>query len=102
MFSKVISGLESAYSRVVAGLVGLDLNPSPVAPPGVEEKVKTVLDWLFWIGTISVFVGFVVGGIMLIISNERGMGNENVRRIGFVIIGAIVIASASALAKALV
>ena len=38
---------------------------------------------------------------MLAASNERGMGNENVRRIGYVIMGAVAIAAAAPLAKAL-
>ena len=100
--SLVASGVgvvESVVGR--AGLIWMDLNPTPVAPPGVEARVQTVLNWVMWIAGASVIVGFIVGGIMLAVSNERGMGNEDVRRIGYVIMGAIVIAAAAALAKAL-
>lgn len=101
LFSKVASVLSGLRTRVMVGVVSSELTPSPVAPPGVEEKVQTVLNWLMWVAGATVIVGFIIGGIMLAISNERGMGNENVRRIGFVIIGAVVIAAGAALAKAL-
>lgn len=101
LFSKGAALVNAGRARIISGLVALDLNPSPQAPPGVEQRIQTVLNWLMWIAGAAVIVGFIVGGLMLAISNERGMGNENVRRIGFVIVGAIVIAAAAALAKAL-
>ena len=101
VFSKGAALITAGKARLLAGLAGLELNPVPEAPPGVEVKVQTVLNWLMWIAGATVIVGFIIGGIMLAVSNERGMGNENVRRIGFVIMGAVVIAAAAALAKAL-
>lgn len=101
VFSRGTALPGAGKARLVAGLAGLELNPVPVAPPGVADKVETVLTWLMWIAGATVIVGFIIGGIMLAASNERGMGNENVRRIGFVIMGAVVIAAAAALAKAL-
>ena len=77
------------------------INPKPTAPPGVEAMVEKVIGWLMWVGWAAVIVGFVVAGIMLGISNDRGSGNENVKKVGFVIIGAIIIASALTLANAL-
>ena len=101
IFSKGSALITAGKARLLAGLAGLGLNPVPEAPPGVEANVQTVLNWLMWIAGATVIVGFIIGGIMLAVSNERGMGNENVRRIGFVIMGAVVIAAAAALAKAL-
>ena len=101
VFSKGAALIGAGKARLFAGLAGLELNPVPVAPPGVEARVQTILNWLMWIAGATVIVGFIVGGIMLEVSNERGMGNENVRCIGFVIMGAVVIAAAAALAKAL-
>lgn len=77
------------------------INPTPTAPPGVEAMVEKVIGWLMWAGWAAVIVGFIVAGIMLVISNDRGMGNENVKKVGLVIIGAIIIASALTLANAL-
>lgn len=101
VFSQGTALIGAGKARLVAGLAGLELNPVPVAPPGVADKVETVLDGLMWTAGATVIVGFIIGGIMLAASNERGMGNENVRRIGYVIMGAIVIAAAAPLAKAL-
>lgn len=77
------------------------INPTPTAPPGVEAMVEKVIGWLMWAGWAAVIVGFIVAGIMLVISNDRGMGNENVKKVGLVIVGAIIIASALTLANAL-
>ena len=77
------------------------INPTPTAPPGVEDMVSMVIGWLMWAGWAAVIVGFIVAGIMLVISNDRGMGNENVKKVGLVIVGAILIASALTLANAL-
>lgn len=77
------------------------INPTPTAPPGVEAMTEKVIGWLMWAGWAAVIVGFIVAGIMLVISNDRGMGNENVKKVGLVIVGAIVISSALTLANAL-
>lgn len=78
------------------------LDPTPTAPPGVEGPMTTVLGWFMWGGLAAVIAGFVAAGISLAISNDRGMGNENVRKLGFVVLGGIIIMSASALAKAII
>ncbi|XBH21700.1 hypothetical protein V5R04_00270 [Jonesiaceae bacterium BS-20] len=77
------------------------INPTPTAPPGVSDMVEKVIGWLMWAGWAAVIVGFIVAGIMLVIANDRGMGNENVKKVGLVIMGAIIIASALTLANAL-
>lgn len=77
------------------------INPTPTAPPGVEAMVEKVIGWLMWAGWAAVIVGFIIAGIMLVIANDRGQGNENVKKIGLVIIGAIVISCALTLANAL-
>ncbi|MDO5048526.1 MAG: hypothetical protein Q4D87_01420 [Actinomycetaceae bacterium] len=101
LFSKVVDTAGFARDWLISAWIRSELNPTPKAPPGVEAKIQTVLNWLMWIAGAAVIVGFIVGGLMLAVSNERGMGNDNVRRIGYVILGAIVIAASSALAKAL-
>lgn len=62
----------------------------------------TILNWMMWGGLVATIAGFIIAGIMLAISNERGMGNESVKRVGMVIIGAVVIMGAGALGNALV
>lgn len=92
--------LNAILSRTA--LAPRDLDPSPVAPPGVEGTVQTMLNWMMWGGLVATIAGFIVAGISLAISNERGMGSENVRKIGFVILGGIIIMGAGAMGKALV
>lgn len=78
------------------------LDPSPEAPPGLEDSVTTVLSWLMWGGLVATIAGFIAAGIALAISNERGMGNENVKRLGYVVLGGVIIMGTSALASAII
>lgn len=78
------------------------LDPSPVAPPGVEELVNTLLSWLMWGGLIAAVVGFIGAGIALMIANRRGEGQEHVKSLGYVCLGGILVMSASGLAQALI
>lgn len=84
------------------GMVLPMIDPTPVAPPGVSKMTETILNWMMWGGLVATIAGFIIAGIMLAISNERGMGNESVKRVGMVIIGAVVIMGAGALGNALV
>lgn len=77
------------------------INVSPSAPPGVQALVEQVLGWIFWAGIAAVIAGLIAGGISLAISNERGMGGENFKKIGWVIIGGIIIVASSQIASAL-
>lgn len=75
--------------------------PTPTAPPGVGELLTKLLGWLMYGGMAAVVAGFIVGGITLSIENRNGQASENMKRIMYVAIGAIIIGSASALAGAL-
>ena len=74
-----------------AGLASLDLNPVPEAPPGVDVIVQTMLNWLICISGVTAIVGGAIVGILLIASNEWGIGNEGMRRVSYVTIIAIAI-----------
>ncbi|EPD31162.1 hypothetical protein [Gleimia europaea] len=82
-----------------AGLASLDLNPVPEAPPGVDVIVQTMLNWLICISGVTAIVGGVIVGILLTASNEWGIGNEDMRRVGYVTIIAIAITFALRLLK---
>jgi hypothetical protein len=93
----------NAVKAGVAGWVfGADLNPTPQAPPGVEGNVQTLLNWLMWGGLVAAIAGFISAAIMLAVSNERGMGNEHVKRLGLVCLACVIISAASGVAKVLV
>ena len=93
---------KTGNAGIAPALFFADLDPTPTAPPGVEATVQTILSWLMWGGLVANIVGFIAAGISLAISNERGMGNENVKKLGFVCLGGMIVMGASALAKALV
>jgi hypothetical protein len=102
---KAVSAVKAGMAGragLVAAVIGIDVNPTPQAPPGVESTVQTILNWLMWGGLIAAIIGFIAGGITLMISNERGMGNENVKKLGYVCMGAVVVSAAAGLAKVLV
>ena len=99
VFSKGAALIGAGKARVLAGLVSLDLNPVPEAPPGVDVIVQTMLNWLIWISGAIAVVGCVIVGILLRASNEWGIGNEGMRRVGYVTIIAIAITFALLLLK---
>lgn len=74
--------------------------PKPIAPPGVTKTVNTILSWAMWGGFVVCIVGFIMAGVSLALSNDRGTGNDSVKVLGKVAIGGVVIGSASFLAKA--
>ena len=72
------------------------------APPGVEAKATTVLGWLQWAGGLAVVAGLVMVGIRVSLGNSRGEGEQNMKGLGYVIIGGLIVSSASSIARALV
>ncbi len=70
-------------------------------PPGSEGLVK-ILSWAAWVAFAVCVLGVIVSGAMMAISSRRGEGGEHMSRLGYVLGGAIIIGSASALVGALV
>lgn len=74
--------------------------PDPVstAPPGAD-KLTMVLGWaLYVVIALAVLGVFLVAGKM-ILSHRRGEGGEHVSGLAFVLIGCILIGSASGIVK---
>ena len=75
------------------------VNPSPQAPPGMAEAAATILGYLMWTAGIVCFVAIVVLG-MIFMLNATGRTNgakEVVVPVGWIGLGAFVIAGASAI-----
>ncbi len=85
-------------NTIVSKILAAVPNPSPVAPPGVGEKVLQLLGWLKWGGLVAVVAGFIVVGAVMIFENRGGQGGESAKRVMYVAIGAIIIGSAASLA----
>ncbi|MDK8237428.1 hypothetical protein [Actinomyces urogenitalis] len=80
------------------------ISVSPAAPPGVAEKVSTVLNYLAWAAGAVCVAAIILGGIIILLgaTGRAGDGAERVVRvIGFVLIGAALASGASALGSAL-
>lgn len=62
---------------------GSDLQPK--APPGVGEKINTVLDWAFWICIAAAFLGVMALLAGIVMSRRDGTSDEvtaNLFRVG--------------------
>ncbi|WP_312803539.1 hypothetical protein [Corynebacterium variabile] len=60
-------------------------NVSPTAPPGIGDKVNSVLDWVFWICIAVAFIGAIVAVTGIVLSRREGSSDEvtsNMLRVG--------------------
>ena len=73
-------------------------NPSPVAPPGAEG-FELVLSWVMWIALGAGVLGFMIVGIMMMLSNSGRMqsGGEHAKSLGWVAVGCVIVGAASLL-----
>lgn len=86
--------LTIASAALLAGVP----NPTPEAPPGADGLLM-VLNWLAWIALAMGVVGFIITGMMMMLQNSgrMGGGGESAGRLGWVMAGCIVVASAGGL-----
>ncbi|WP_327324119.1 hypothetical protein OG735_17555 [Streptomyces sp. NBC_01210] len=73
--------------------------PSPVrkAPPELTGKVDTVLGIAAWAGTAAGVAGVLITGAMMAISLKRGESSEHMGRLGMVLGGCVLVATAGPL-----
>lgn len=91
--SSTLSGVTEAMSSLP--------DPSPAQPPGVGDRVDTILGWLFWGGLIACIVGIVIVGTMMAISHNRGEGARHIGGLGYALVGVVVISAAVSLVTTL-
>ncbi|GGV18299.1 hypothetical protein GCM10010260_67610 [Streptomyces filipinensis] len=68
--------------------------PSRNAPPKLTDKVNTVLGLLAWVGTAAGVAGVLITGAMMAVSMRRGEGSEHMGRLGMVLGGCVLVATA--------
>jgi len=68
--------------------------PEPKAPSQLGDAVRVVLDLAGWAGTAAGVTGIMVTGIMMAVSVKRGEGSEHLSRLGMVLGGCILVATA--------
>ncbi|MGW1671898.1 hypothetical protein [Streptomyces sp. NPDC002324] len=69
-------------------------NPKADAPEALTDKVDTVLGLLAWAGTAAGVAGVLITGAMMAISMRRGEGSEHMGRLGMVLGGCVLVATA--------
>lgn len=69
-------------------------DPKGKAPGDLTEKVDTVLSLLAWAGTAAGVAGVLITGTMMAVSMKRGESSEHMSRLGMVLGGCILVATA--------
>src|SRR5437016_819860 len=71
------------------------------APPGFE-KLILIGQWVLWIATAVCVIGLVVVGAQMAIAHQHGELQQHGKRLGAVMLGIIVIGTASGITAALI
>ena len=93
------AGVTTAASAVAQILMGVSIPVTPIAPPGADTGVNLILGYLVWIGGAICVVAILTLG-MIFMLNATGRTNgakEVVVPVGWIGLGAFVIAGASAI-----
>nr|WP_200886846.1 hypothetical protein [Phaeacidiphilus oryzae] len=72
-------------------------DPQMHAPGQLESKVNVVLGIAAWAGTAAGVAGVLVTGSMMAISFKRGEHSEHMGRLGMVLCGCVLVATAGPL-----
>jgi hypothetical protein len=80
----------------VPGSSGVSTIPQPTsnAPEALSNAVNTVLGIAAWAGTVAGVGGIIVTGIMMATSMKRGESSEHFSRLGMVMGGCVLVATA--------
>lgn len=76
-------------------------DPTPVVPKEAGGLL-TVLNWASGIGLVLGVLGVIIVGITMVIKLRRGDGGESLERLGWVLLGCIVITGAAGIVRAFV
>lgn len=69
-------------------------NPERQAPDGLGPAIENMLGAAAWAGTAAGVLGVLITGTMMAISLKRGESSEHVSRLGMVLAGCCLIATA--------
>jgi ribose/xylose/arabinose/galactoside ABC-type transport system permease subunit len=72
-------------------------NPQRQAPGELTQKVDLVLGIAAWAGTAAGVAGVLVTGSMMALSMKRGESSEHMSRLGMVLGGCVLVATAGPL-----
>ncbi|MFF7865379.1 hypothetical protein ACFZCT_02795 [Streptomyces qaidamensis] len=88
-----MSLLHEAGNLLAAGVP----QPQSNAPGELTSKVNTVLGIAAWAGTAAGVAGVLITGTMMAISLKRGESSEHMSRLGMVLGGCVLVATAGPL-----
>ncbi|GGM14733.1 MULTISPECIES: hypothetical protein [Micromonospora] len=91
--------LDALVVRVIVAFPAVAVpQPGSKAPPGkLSTLVKDLLGLLAWAGTAAGVAGVLITGTMMAVSMKRGESSEHLSRLGLVLCGCILIATAGPL-----
>ncbi|AMW13761.1 hypothetical protein A4E84_32185 [Streptomyces qaidamensis] len=73
--------------------------PQSNAPGELTSKVNTVLGIAAWAGTAAGVAGVLITGTMMAVSLKRGESSEHMSRLGMVLGGCVLVATAGPLVR---
>ncbi|GGJ40192.1 hypothetical protein [Paenarthrobacter histidinolovorans] len=76
-------------------------NPTPVVP-AQAGGLLTVLNWASGIGLVLGVLGVIIVGITMVIQLQRGEGAQSIAKLGWVLLGCIIITGAAGIVRAFV
>lgn len=74
---------------------------SPSAPPGAG-KFEMLLGWVMWAAMIGSIIGIVIAGVYLAYQRSQGGGGDAQAKIGWAMVGAVIIGTAAGIVNMLV
>ena len=89
--------------NINSALIRLDVLPSPKPelPAAAQSSVGTFINWTMGGAAVVVLFSLIIGGIMIAIGQRRGEPTEKLSYVAWPIVAAIVVMSATGIAKAL-
>ncbi len=58
----------------------------------------TILKWIAWVASAACVLGILIVAATMVVRHQRGEGGQHLARLGWVLLGCILIGTASALA----
>ena len=80
------------------------VDPGPVAPPGVGDKVSSIIGWVHWGAYAAGILALMLAGITMMIGkrNRSSMAADGASHLSWIIGGLLVVSVASVLVGALI
>ena len=82
----------------------IPVDPGPVAPPGVADKVSAIIGWVHWGAYAAGILALMLAGITMMVGkrNRSSMAADGASHLSWIIAGLLVVSVASVLVGALI